>query len=141
MTNYIWNTLSLLKNYLWVYCYLEVVDLTDNNLIYICRWLLSGVVVSTTIRYINPTSNLIKMQIILLSFYLLKTFMYEFVNCKPSKKTNMCFVSVELFIILTTFVPLLTRNWYNNNYTNKCLSDTTIRYSAHNLFVSTALVR
>ena len=40
----------------------------------------------------------------------LKTLKYAFVNCKPSKK--------KLYISLTTFVPLFTLNWYNNNYNN-----------------------
>ena len=30
----------------------------------------------------------------------------------------MCFASVKLTIVLTTFVPLFTLNWYNNNYNN-----------------------
>ena len=40
-------------------------------------------------------------------------------------------VSVKLFIVLTTFVPLFTLNWYNTNYNNNCLPATTIRHSAH----------
>ena len=43
-------------------------------------------------------------------------------------KTNMYFILVKLFIILTTFVPLFILNRYNNN----CLFNTAIRYSAHN---------
>ena len=74
-------------------------------------------------------------------------------------KTNMCSVSVKFFIVLSTFVPLFTRNWYNTNNNNNLLSSlllaaynlfvitalirhsshTTIRYSAHNLFVSVNL--
>ena len=47
-------------------------------------------------------------------------------------KTNMCSVSVKLFMVLTTFVALFTLNWYNTNYNNNCLFNTTIRYSAPN---------
>ena len=75
-------------------------------------------------------------------------------------KTNMYSVSVKLFIVHTTFVPLFTLYWYNNNYYNNNLlsslllaaynlfvsptlirysSPTTIRYSAHNLFVNAKL--
>ena len=57
--------------------------------------------------------------------------MFKYINCKLSK-TNICFVSVKVFIVLTTFVPLFTINWYNNNYNNNCLSDTRIHYSANN---------
>ena len=55
-------------------------------------------------------------------------------------KTNMCFVSVKLFIVLTTFVPLFTLDYLNNNYNNNYLSDTIIRYSIHdsNCFVKTS---
>ena len=31
-------------------------------------------------------------------------------------KTNVCLISVKFFIVLTTFVPLFTFNWYNTNY-------------------------
>ena len=44
-------------------------------------------------------------------------------------KTNMSFVSVKLFIVHTTFVPLFTLNWYNNNYNNNLL---TSLFLAHN---------
>ena len=36
------------------------------------------------------------------------------------KKTNICFVSVKLFLVLITFVPLFTLNWYSMNYNNNC---------------------
>ena len=54
-------------------------------------------------------------------------------------KINMYFVFVKTFIVLTTFVPLFTFNWYYNNYNNNCLFDTTIRSSAYSLFVSNYL--
>ena len=41
-------------------------------------------------------------------------------------QAKLCFVSVKLFIVLTTFVPLFTLNRYNNNR----LFDTAIRNSA-----------
>ena len=47
-------------------------------------------------------------------------------------KTNMCSISVKFFIGPTTFVPQFTLNWYNTNYNNNCLFDTTICYSAYN---------
>ena len=72
-------------------------------------------------------------------------------------KTNMCSISVKFFIVHTIFVPLYTLNGHNNDcnknlhsshlidttliITITCLSDTIIRCSAHNLFVSTALIR
>ena len=57
-------------------------------------------------------------------------------------KANMILnLNETLFIVLTTFVPLFTVNWYNNNYNNNCLSDITIRCSAYNYncFVRTSL--
>ena len=36
-------------------------------------------------------------------------------------------------------MPLFTLNWYNTNNNTKYLFNTTIRYSAHNLFVSVNL--
>ena len=44
-------------------------------------------------------------------------------------KTNMCFVSIKLFIVHTTFVPLFTLNWYNISYNNNLLSSL---FLAHN---------
>ena len=38
-------------------------------------------------------------------------------------RTNICFISVKIFIVFTNFVALFTQNWYNNNYNNNCLSD------------------
>ena len=53
-------------------------------------------------------------------------------------KTNMCFsFNSTVFTIRTTYVPLMQA--YNNNYNYNSLSDTTIRYSAYNLFVSADL--
>ena len=54
-------------------------------------------------------------------------------------KTNMCSVSVKLFIFHTTFVPLFTLNRYNNNYNNNLLSSLLI--AAYNLVISSALIR
>ena len=66
---------------------------------------------------------------ILLSFYLLKTFKYEFVNCKPIK--NKC-VFKKFFIFRTIFVSLFTFKGYNNKYNYNCLFDTIISYSVYN---------
>ena len=44
-------------------------------------------------------------------------------------KTNMCFISLKLFIVYTTFVSLSTLNWYNTNNNTKYLFNTTIRYT------------
>ena len=54
-------------------------------------------------------------------------------------KTNMCCVSAKLIIVHITFVPLCTLHWYNNNYNNNLLSS--LLLAAYNLFVSTALIR
>ena len=54
-------------------------------------------------------------------------------------KTNMCSISVSVFIVLSTFVPLFTLNWYNTNYNNNLLSS--LLLVAYNLFVSTTLIR
>ena len=53
-------------------------------------------------------------------------------------KTNMGFSFNEtLFIIRTTYVPLVKpMRIHNNNYNYNSLSDPIIRYSAYNLFVS-----
>ena len=76
--------------------------------------------------------------IILLRFYLLKTFIYEFVNCKAKSKPIYVLVLIKLSLLWAT-VQTYTR--YNNNYNYKCLSDTTIRYFAYNIFVSHTKLR
>ena len=93
----------------------------------------------------------VRTQVILMLWFLFK-YCYVFTFYKRLNmsslianqlKPNMCFVSVKIFIVLTTFVPLFTLNWYNNNYNNKCLSDTTIRNYAYNrnCFVRTSQQR
>ena len=54
-------------------------------------------------------------------------------------KTNMCSISVKFFIVLTTFVPLFTLNWYNTTYNNNLLNS--LLLAAYNLFISTVLIR
>ena len=51
---------------------------------------------------------------ILLRFYLLNTFKYKFVNCKPSKHKYMFSLTLKLFINRTTFVSLVTLKRCNN---------------------------
>ena len=46
---------------------------------------------------------------VLLRFYLLKLLLYEFANCKPKQKHTCVLVSLKLFIIRTTKVPLFKR--------------------------------
>ena len=53
--------------------------------------------------------------------------------------TNMSLISLKLFNIYTTYVPLFEFIGYNSNYNYNSMSDTTIRYSAYNLFVSANL--
>ena len=78
---------------------------------------------------------------ILLRIYLLKTLKYEFINCKPSEDKYVFQFPLNslLFSLLLCYCSHLTDTTLIITIT--CLSDTTIRCSAHNLFVSTALIR
>ena len=53
----------------------------------------------------------------------------------PCKKQICVLVSVKLFIVHTTFVPLFTLNWYNNNYNNNLLSSLLLAHN-YSLFCS-----
>ena len=48
------------------------------------------------------------------------------------------FLNSKLFIVHTTFVPLFTLNWYNNDNNKKLLS--LLLLATYNLFVNTALI-
>ena len=68
-----------------------------------------------------------KFDYIVIVFTFLKTFKYEFINCKQSE-TNMCLVSLKLFIARTILCDIVqTCTMCSNNYNNNCL----IRYSYH----------
>ena len=58
--------------------------------------------------------------------YILKTFIYELVNCKSNKKKYVFKFTSKLFIFHTTCVPLIILNGYSNKYNYNCLSDNTI---------------